>query len=116
MDPMKGVSRLYEFEGLPLLESVTTWLHKRTRLSNTQDYKECIGRHPAFCTIDNSKEAVNRWRWKVPLCDIDLIEHYCKKGMELMGYRPIERSYELMSNISVLLFSENFEAKGWFYD
>ena len=58
MDPMKGLSRLYEFAGLPLLESVTTWLHKRTRPSNTQDYKECIGRHPAFCTIDNSKEAV----------------------------------------------------------
>ena len=114
MDPMKGLSRLYEFAELPLVESVKTWLHKRTRPSNTQDYKECIGNHPAFCTIDNSKEAVNRWRWKVPFCDIDIIEHYCKNVMELMGYRSIERSYELMSNISVPLFSENFEAKGWF--
>ena len=116
MDPVSGLSRLYEFAGLPLQESVKTWLHKRTRPSNTQDYKECIGNHPAFCTIDNSKEAVNRWRWRVALDDIDIIEHYCEHVMELMGYRSIERSYELMSNISVPLFREDYEAKRWFQD
>ena len=116
VDPLNGLSRLFEFAGLPVLESVKTWLQKRTHPRNDDDYKECTGNHPAFCTIDNSKEAVNRWRWKVAIGDIDIIEHYCKNVMELMGYRSIDQSYELMSNISIPLFRKGYEAKGWWID
>ena len=68
-----------------------------------------------FCTIDDASAATNRWRWKVLPCEIDIIEHYCKHVMWMMGYKPIEQSYELISNISIPLFTEEYEVKGWFH-
>lgn len=117
MNPLKGLSRLFEFAGLPVLESVKTWLNKSTHLSNNPEVLNlCKGNHPAFCTVDDASAAVNRWRHLVRLCDIDIIEHYCKHVMWMMGYTPIERSYEIMSNTSVPLISEDYEAKGWFQE
>ena len=117
MDPLKRLSRLFEFAGLPVLESVKTWLNKSTHLSNNPEVLNlCKGNHPAFCTVDDASAAVNRWRRLVRLCDIDIIEHYCKHVMWMMGYTPIERSYEIMSNTSVPLISVDYEAKGWFQE
>lgn len=116
-NPLKELSRLYEFAGLPMIESVKTWLDKRTHLSDNEDVlKECRGNHPAFCTVDDSGKAINRWRSMVQFGDVEIIEHYCKHVMGLMGYKSIQHSHELMYNISVPLFSENYEAKGWFLE
>ena len=70
--------------------------------------------HPAFVTVDDASVAVNRWRWKVHPYDIDIIEHYCKHVMQMMGYRLVDRSYQLMADISTPLFGEDYEAKKWF--
>ena len=117
MKPLDGLSRLFDFAGLPVIESVKTWLNKTTHPRSNHDELRaaCKGFHPAFCTVDESSVAVNRWRWTVPLHDIDIIEHYCKHVMWMMGYRPVDRSYELMSDISVPLFSKEYEAKGWIH-
>lgn len=116
VDPLKGLSRLYNFAGLPVIDNVRTWLNKSTHPSNSEEPSLCIGNHPAFCTVDDASEAVNRWRWRVHPFDVDIIEHYCKHVMWLMGYKPVDGSYELMSNITVPLFTEDYEAKRWFKD
>lgn len=116
MDPLRGLSRLYDFAGLSVPEDVKTWLDKTTHPSS--DHEElrsaCRGYHPAFCTVDESTVAVNRWRWKVPLIDIDIMERYCRDLMQIMGYRPVDRSHELLSNISIPLFKKDYQVKGWF--
>ncbi|XP_068678692.1 carbohydrate sulfotransferase 4-like [Montipora foliosa] len=113
-DPPKAMSRLFEFAGLSVPEHLKMWLIERTKPQDDgKAMKACEGYHPAFCTVDNSKEAINRWRWKVAFDDIDIVEHYCKHVMMLMGYTLVDGSFELMANISIPLFSEHFEVKEW---
>ena len=113
MNPLKVLSRLYNFAGLPVLDSVKTWLNKSTHPVQDPEKMKIEG-HPVFHTVDDASVAVNRWRWKVDPCDIDIIEHYCKQVMQMMGYTLVDRSYDLMANISIPLFNEEYEAKKWF--
>ncbi|KAJ7377245.1 hypothetical protein OS493_030056 [Desmophyllum pertusum] len=113
MDPLKVLSRLYNFAGLPMLDSVKTWLNQTTHPSQSREKMTKEG-HPAFFTVDDASVAMNRWRWKVQPHDISMIEHYCSHVMQMMGYTLVDRSYELMSDISIPLFSEDYEAKEWF--
>ena len=113
MNPLDVLPRLYNFAGLPVLDSVKIWLNKTTH--PVQDREDMtIEGHPAFLTVDDASAAANRWRWKVHPYDIDIIEHYCKHVMQIMGYLPVDRSYELMSDLSVPMFTDDYEAKGWF--
>ena len=111
-DPLKALSGLYEFAGLPVLESVRTWLNETTKQTR-EDCNEMDG-EPATCTKDDAWAAANRWRWMVNPHEIDIIEHYCRGVMRLMGYRTVDRSYELLANKEIPLFSDNFEANSWF--
>ena len=114
MNPLKGLSRLYKFAGLPVIESVKAWLHNATNSANSRS-EMCKSSHLALCTVDDPSQAVKRWRWKIPLSDVDIIEHHCKEVMRLVGYKPVNGSQELLSNINIPLFSEDYEVKGWFY-
>ena len=111
-NPLKELSGLYEFARLPVLESVRTWLNETTQLSRT-DCSEIDGSQ-ATCTKDNARVAANRWRWKVHPHEIHIIEYYCASVMRLMGYRPVDRSYELLTNVTIPLFTDDYEAKHWF--
>ena len=112
INPLKELSGLYEFAGLPVLESVRTWLNETTQLSRA-DCNKMDGAQ-ATCTKDDARVAANRWRWKVHPFEIDIIEYYCKRVMRLMGYRRVDRSYELLANVKIPLFSDDYEAKKWF--
>ena len=111
-DPVKALSGLYEFARLPVLESVQTWLNETTKQSRAA-CSEMDGEQ-ATCTKDDAWVAANRWRWLVHPHNIDIIEFYCGGVMRMMGYRLVERSYELLVNKTVPLFSDNYEAKHWF--
>lgn len=113
MNPLKVLSRLYNFAGLPVLDSVKTWLNKSTHAAQAQG-KMAIEGHLAFFTVDDASVAVNLWRWKVHPYDIDIIEYCYKYVMQMMESTPVDRSYRLMADISTPLFSEDYEAKGWF--
>ena len=112
LNPLKELVGLYEFAGLTLLESVRTWLNETTRL-NVRDCTKIDGEQ-ATCTKDNAQVAVNRWRWKVHPYDIGIIEYYCESVMRLLGYRPVDRSYELLADVTTPLFYDEYEAKTWF--
>lgn len=113
LNPLKELSGLYKFAGLSLPESVRTWLNETTQQSRRACNHEEDGAQ-ATCTKDDAWEAANRWRWKVHPHEIDLIEHYCRHVMALMGYKPVDRSYELLANIQTPLFSDDYEVKHWF--
>ena len=112
MNPLKELSSLFEFAGLPVLEGVKTWL-KQTTHSNRAACNHMDG-VDVTCTKDDYWTAINRWRWRAQPGEIDIIEHYCAKVMNLMGYRPVERSNDLLVNRTIPLFRETFEAKHWF--
>ena len=113
MNPLKELSGLYKFAGLSVPESVRTWLNETTQQSRGACNHEQDGAE-ATCTKDEAWVAANRWRWKVHPHAIDLIEHYCRHVMALMGYKPVDRSYELLANVETPLFSDDYEAKHWF--
>ena len=113
LNPLKELSGLYKFAGLSLPESVRTWLNETTQQSRGACNHEEDGAQ-ATCTKDDAWAAANRWRWKVHPHEIDLIEHYCRHVMALMGYKPVDRSYELLANVQTPLFSDDYEAKHWF--
>ena len=112
LDPLEELVGLYQFAGLTVLESVRAWLNETTRL-NVRDCTKIDGEQ-ATCTKDNAQVAVNRWRWKVHPYDIGIIEYYCGRVMRLLGYRPVDRSYELLANVTTPLFYDEYEAKTWF--
>lgn len=68
----------------------------------------------ATCTKDDAWIAANRWRWLVHPHDLEIIEHYCRDVMRMMGYRFVDNSYELLAERHVPLFTDNYEAKLWF--
>ena len=113
MNPLKGLSRLYKFAGLSEIESVKVWLHNA--ISPQSRSELCKGSHHALCTVDDPSEALKRWRRRILLSDVDIIEHYCKEVIRLVGYKPISGSQELLSNTNISLFTEDYEVKGWFH-
>ena len=113
INPLKELSGLYDFARLPVLESVRTWLNETTQLSRKDCDRQMDG-VSVTCTKDDAWAAANRWRWKVHPFEIDIIEYYCGRVMRLMGYRPVDRSYQLLTNVKIPLFSDEYEAKHWF--
>ena len=113
INPLKELSRLYEFAGLTVLESVRTWLNETTQLSRKACNHEMDG-VLVTCTKDDAWAAANRWRWKVHPHEINVIERYRRGVLRLMGYLPVEGSYELLRNKDVPLFSEDYEERHWF--
>ena len=86
--PLKELSRLSA--GLTVLESVRTWLNETRQLSR----KACNHKMDGVlvtCTNDDAWAAANRWRCKVHPHEINVIEHYCRGVLRLMGYRGILR-------------------------
>ena len=113
--PLKQMRRLYKFAGLSVIESVADWLNRVTHPSKSRDEIKITGSQAAF-TVDDAQAAINRWRWKVHPHEIAIIEKYCKNVIKLMGYTLLHNSFELQSNISIPLYSQDYEAKDWFQD
>lgn len=113
MEPLKALDRLYNFAGLPVLDSIRAWLNETTQQSRKACNRELDG-PLVTCTKDDAWAAANRWRWKVHPHEINMIEHYCRGTMRLMGYRPVDMSHDLLANDKIPLFSDDYEAKHWF--
>lgn len=110
-NPLHVLSRLYAFAGLPELESVKTWLRNTTNSANSRA-KLCKGRAYGLCTVDDPSQAVQRWRWKMSVSDVNIIEDSCRDVMQMLGYNPVNGSQELLSNLSVSLTNEEYETMG----
>ena len=111
--PLKALAEIYEFAGLPVPESVRTWLDKTTH-SRRGACNSRLDGDSVTCTKDDAWEGANRWRWRVPRAEIEVIERYCQRVMNLLGYIPINMSSKLLANTKLPLFKDDYEAKHWF--
>ena len=114
INPLKELSALYEFAGLPVMQKVRTWLNETTQQSRAACSPEDGA--AVTCTKDDAWAATNRWRWKVHPHEIDVIERYCQRVLLLMGYRPVDGSHDLLADKEIPLFSSDYEAKHWFFN
>lgn len=111
-NPLEEMKRLFDFAGLSVLDSVTTWLNESTHPDETRSDMKIRG-SPAAFTVDDAQIAMNRWRWKVHPYEINIIEYYCRHVMQLMGYKPVDGSHEQQADISISLLSDDYEVKDW---
>ncbi|XP_078355083.1 carbohydrate sulfotransferase 1-like [Oculina patagonica] len=106
-NPSKLLPDLLEFAGLPMDESLNDWLYLASHKPKTKsEQKAAPWRQDSF-------EGADRWRWKVLPYEISIIEHYCRHVMKLLGYKPLDYSYELQRNLSIRLLDNDFEALKW---
>ena len=106
-DPSKLLPSLLEFAGLPMDKGLSDWLYLASHKPKTEsEQKAAPWRQDSF-------EGADRWRWKVSPYEINIIEHYCRPVMKLLGYRPLDYSYEMQRDLSIRLVDKDFEALNW---
>ncbi|XP_078367587.1 carbohydrate sulfotransferase 1-like [Oculina patagonica] len=113
INPLKTLADIYDFAGLPVLESVRKWLNETTHSSRGACNQRWDG-GPVTCTKDDAWVGANRWRWMTQRDEIDIIEQNCRRVMDLMGYIPVNMSSNLLANKNIPLFKDDYEAKHWF--
>ena len=106
-DPSKLLPSLLEFAGLPMDKGLSDWLYLASHKPKTaSEQKAAPWRQDSF-------EGADRWRWKVSPYEINIIEQYCRPVMKLLGYRPLDYSYEMQRDLSIRLVDKDFEALNW---
>ncbi len=106
-NPSKLLPGLLEFAGLPMDEAVSNWLYLASHKPKTESEQK------AAKWRQDSAEGAQRWRWKVLPYEISIIENYCRHVMKMLGYKPLDLSYEMQRNLSISLLDKDFEALGW---
>jgi len=106
-NPSKLLPSLLAFAGLPMDKGLSDWLYLASHKPETES------EHRAAPWRQDSSEGADRWRWKVSPYEINIIEHYCRPVMKLLGYRPLDYSYEKQRNLSIRLLDSDFEALNW---
>ncbi|KAJ7388052.1 Carbohydrate sulfotransferase 1 [Desmophyllum pertusum] len=106
----KFVKEIQHDCGLPMDEAASNWLDLASHKPKTESEQN------AAPWREDSFEGAERWRWKVLPYEISIIEHYCSHVMKLLGYKPLDHSYEMQRNLSVRLLDDDFEALGWLYN
>ena len=96
-NPSKLLPSILEFAGLPMDKGLSDWLYLASHKPKTESEQK------AAPWRQESWEGADRWRWKVLPHEINIIEHYCRPVMKLLGYRPLDYSYEMQRNLRVSL-------------
>ena len=109
-NPLKTLPSLLKFAGLPMDESLSKWLYLASHLPETESERK------AARWRQDSQEGAERWRWKVNPGTIGVIEKQCQHVMSVLGYKPVNQSREIQTNLTVSLLKDNFEALQWFND
>ncbi|XP_022800534.1 carbohydrate sulfotransferase 5-like isoform X1 [Stylophora pistillata] len=110
VSPLDVLQSLYEYAGLEMLESIKKWIVNITHPSTKELRAE--KRNP-MSFIRNSLEILDKWRRLTDSCYVNVIERYCRDVMTSMGYIATEGSVEVLRNLTIPLFIENYPAKYW---
>lgn len=110
VSPLDVLQSLYEYAGLEMLESIKKWIVNITHPSTKELRAE--KRNP-MSFIRNSLEILDKWRRLTDSCYVNVIERYCRDMMTSMGYIATEGSVEVLRNLTIPLFIENYPAKYW---
>ena len=109
-NPLKTLPSLLRFAGLSMDDSLTTWLDLASHLPETESEQK------AALWRQDSQQGAERWRWKVKPGVISVIEENCKRVMNALGYKPVNGSHKIQSNLTLSLLEDDYEAMQWFKD
>lgn len=98
-NPVKILRKVYEMTGLDMQKSSLDWIRAHTGegASNEKEEKN------QFSTNRNSKVVVDKWRFDMDPCIVNIIEESCQSLMRLLGYRPVNRSDKTQYDLAVSL-------------
>ena len=110
LNPSKLLPGLLQFARLPMDDGLSNWLYLASHKPKTESEQRA-----APWRLESS-EGANRWRWKVSPYEIAIIERYCSHVMKVLGYKPLDLSYDMQRNLTVNLLADEFEALRWLRD
>ena len=79
--PLLVANELYKFAGLEMLETITEWLHAKTKSEN--------GQGGAYSTSRDSNKVVSNWRTKMSAATVKIVEEYCGTVMRQLNYTKL---------------------------
>ena len=109
-NPLKTLPSLLKFAGLPMDEGLSNWLYLASHSPETESERK------AARWRQDSQEGAERWRWKVNPGTIAVIEQQCEHVMNVLGYKPVNGSREMQTNLTVSLLKDKYDALQWIND
>ena len=94
--PLSVVSELFDFVGLEMLDGIKQWLYEATHSERE--------RSRAFDTRRNSEVVVFNWRQEMNSATVEMVEKYCGKVMDKLGYKRTGESLDRQLNLNISLF------------
>ena len=98
-NPVKILRRVYKLIGLDMQKSSLDWIKTHTGEGATNKKEE----KNHFSTNRKSKVVVDKWRFDMDPCIVNIIEESCQSLMRLLGYRPVNRSDKIQYDLAVSL-------------
>lgn len=98
-DPTETLRRVYKMAALEMTNTTLQWVRRHTgeaKISETDQKNE-------FSTMRNSKAVIDKWRFEIDPCVVDVVEESCSSVMKILGYKPISRSENLQYDLNVSL-------------
>lgn len=98
----EATADLYEFVGLPMVESMKKWLSDGVPPFKTDAMKGVKAQR--FQPVEDSHKAINHWREDQDIALISMFEKVCLPMMNTLGYLPTNGSEELLHDLTKPLF------------
>ena len=98
--PLSAVNELFKFVGLEMMESIKNWVYKSTHSNNTGQPR---GVGEPFRTSRDSEQIVFKWRRELNSATVRMIEKYCGRVMNQLGYKFTGTSLDKQLNLNISL-------------
>ena len=98
-NPLEILRKVYKFVGLDMQKSSLDWIKAHTGEGKTSEKEE----RNHFSTKRNSKVVVDRWRFDMDPCVVNIVEESCHSVMTLLGYKPVNKSDKTLYDLDVSL-------------
>ena len=98
--PLSSVDELYKFVGLEMMDSIKKWVYEATHPNNTGQLRGVGG---SFRTSRDSEQIVSKWRRRLSSTTVRMVEKYCGRAMNQLGYKLTGTSLDKQFNLNISL-------------
>lgn len=98
-DPTETLTRVYKMVGLEMTNVTLRWIRIHTGEGRARGRDE----KNEFSTKRNSKAVIDKWRFEMDPCVVEIVEESCRSVMKLLGYKPINRSEKVQYDLNISL-------------
>nr|XP_039267753.1 carbohydrate sulfotransferase 1-like [Styela clava] len=112
-NPIGMAKEIYDFIGLPFVDSVRSWINRNTQLRKKQDSvrakrhfntKEYDAAKDPYSTQRDSNTAMQAWRKHLTFHTINRIQKRCFEALRSLGYKDFKNEEDLLNlNISAII-------------